>query len=92
MTWPHPWHPDIVDVQIAAIGSLAILAVPGEFTCVFLGSCSTYCSQIPFKPPETVLPAGRKRGRLKIAPKLTLGTIEMHTAFLNPFVCYKIQF
>ncbi|NXU36090.1 ASAH2 ceramidase, partial [Drymodes brunneopygia] len=32
MTWPHPWHPDIVDVQIAAIGSLAILAVPGEFT------------------------------------------------------------
>ncbi|NXD25071.1 ASAH2 ceramidase, partial [Spelaeornis formosus] len=32
MTSPHPWHPDIVDVQIAAIGSLAILAVPGEFT------------------------------------------------------------
>ncbi|OPJ79500.1 hypothetical protein AV530_001626 [Patagioenas fasciata monilis] len=32
MTRPHPWHPDIVDVQIVAIGSLAILAVPGEFT------------------------------------------------------------
>ncbi|XP_021237537.1 neutral ceramidase [Numida meleagris] len=32
MTWPHPWHPDIVDVQLAAIGSLAIVAVPGEFT------------------------------------------------------------
>ncbi|NWR71997.1 ASAH2 ceramidase, partial [Centropus unirufus] len=32
MTWPYPWHPDIVDVQIAAIGSLAIVAVPGEFT------------------------------------------------------------
>ncbi|XP_031458440.1 putative neutral ceramidase C [Phasianus colchicus] len=32
MTWPHPWHPDIVDVQIATIGSLAIVAVPGEFT------------------------------------------------------------
>ncbi|KFP92367.1 Neutral ceramidase, partial [Apaloderma vittatum] len=32
MTWPHPWHPDIVDVQIAAVGSLAIAAVPGEFT------------------------------------------------------------
>ncbi|XP_030341609.1 putative neutral ceramidase C [Strigops habroptila] len=32
MTWPHPWHPDIVDVQIVAIGSLAIIAVPGEFT------------------------------------------------------------
>ncbi|XP_069719947.1 neutral ceramidase isoform X1 [Phaenicophaeus curvirostris] len=32
MTWPHPWHPDVVDVQIAAIGSLAIVAVPGEFT------------------------------------------------------------
>jgi len=36
MTWPHPWHPDIVDVQIATIGSLAIVAVPGEFTYVFL--------------------------------------------------------
>ncbi|NXV45073.1 ASAH2 ceramidase, partial [Uria aalge] len=35
MTWPHPWHPDIVDVQIAAIGSLAIVAVPGEFTYEF---------------------------------------------------------
>ncbi|NXL89184.1 ASAH2 ceramidase, partial [Alectura lathami] len=32
MTRPHPWHPDIVDVQIATIGSLAIVAVPGEFT------------------------------------------------------------
>ncbi|NXY87709.1 ASAH2 ceramidase, partial [Alcedo cyanopectus] len=32
MTWPHPWHPDIVDVQIVTIGSLAIVAVPGEFT------------------------------------------------------------
>ncbi|XP_010006074.1 PREDICTED: neutral ceramidase [Chaetura pelagica] len=32
MTRPHPWHPDVVDVQLAAIGSLAIVAVPGEFT------------------------------------------------------------
>uniref|UniRef100_A0A8C8BRW1 Neutral ceramidase n=1 Tax=Otus sunia TaxID=257818 RepID=A0A8C8BRW1_9STRI len=32
MTRPHPWHPDIVDVQIAVIGSLAIVAVPGELT------------------------------------------------------------
>ncbi|XP_017688204.1 PREDICTED: neutral ceramidase [Lepidothrix coronata] len=32
MTRPHPWHPDVVDVQIAAIGSLAIVAVPGELT------------------------------------------------------------
>ncbi|XP_021094772.1 neutral ceramidase isoform X2 [Heterocephalus glaber] len=29
---PHPWHPDIVDVQIITLGSLAIAAVPGEFT------------------------------------------------------------
>ncbi|NXA55063.1 ASAH2 ceramidase, partial [Nothocercus julius] len=32
MTLPHPWHPDIVDVQLATIGSLAIVAVPGELT------------------------------------------------------------
>nr|XP_051679868.1 neutral ceramidase isoform X2 [Oryctolagus cuniculus] len=29
---PHPWHPDIIDVQIITIGSLAITAIPGEFT------------------------------------------------------------
>ncbi|XP_053495958.1 neutral ceramidase [Ictalurus furcatus] len=30
MTWPLPWHPEIVDVQIITIGSVAIVAVPGE--------------------------------------------------------------
>uniref|UniRef100_A0A2K6EGT7 Neutral ceramidase n=1 Tax=Propithecus coquereli TaxID=379532 RepID=A0A2K6EGT7_PROCO len=29
---PHPWHPDIVDVQIITLGSLAISAIPGELT------------------------------------------------------------
>ncbi|KAM3913365.1 putative neutral ceramidase C [Leptodactylus fuscus] len=29
---PIPWHPTIIDVQMITIGSLAILAVPGEFT------------------------------------------------------------
>uniref|UniRef100_A0A672Q112 Neutral ceramidase n=1 Tax=Sinocyclocheilus grahami TaxID=75366 RepID=A0A672Q112_SINGR len=32
MNSPLPWHPAIVDVQIITIGSLAIVAVPGEFT------------------------------------------------------------
>ncbi|XP_006005660.1 neutral ceramidase [Latimeria chalumnae] len=32
MSKPLPWHPDIVDIQIATIGSLAVVAVPGEFT------------------------------------------------------------
>ncbi|XP_031245949.1 neutral ceramidase isoform X2 [Mastomys coucha] len=32
LTKPHPWQPDIVDVQIVTLGSLAIAAVPGEFT------------------------------------------------------------
>lgn len=45
MTWPHPWHPDIVDVQIAAIGSLAVVAVPGEFTYVVLWPCFMCCSR-----------------------------------------------
>ncbi|XP_048191371.1 LOW QUALITY PROTEIN: neutral ceramidase-like [Perognathus longimembris pacificus] len=29
---PHPWHPDIVDVQIITLGFLAIATVPGELT------------------------------------------------------------
>ncbi|NP_001123830.1 N-acylsphingosine amidohydrolase (non-lysosomal ceramidase) 2 [Xenopus tropicalis] len=32
MSQPLPWHPTIVDVQMFTIGSLAMLAVPGEFT------------------------------------------------------------
>ncbi|KAM4715150.1 neutral ceramidase [Anableps anableps] len=32
MNWPLPWHPQIVDVQIITIGSVAVLAVPGEMT------------------------------------------------------------
>uniref|UniRef100_A0A3B4XK45 Neutral ceramidase n=1 Tax=Seriola lalandi dorsalis TaxID=1841481 RepID=A0A3B4XK45_SERLL len=32
MNWPLPWHPQIVDVQIITIGSVAVVAVPGEMT------------------------------------------------------------
>uniref|UniRef100_A0A3Q4B427 Neutral ceramidase n=1 Tax=Mola mola TaxID=94237 RepID=A0A3Q4B427_MOLML len=32
MTWPLPWHPEIIDVQIVTIGSVAVIAVPGEMT------------------------------------------------------------
>uniref|UniRef100_A0A8C6L8T5 Neutral ceramidase n=1 Tax=Nothobranchius furzeri TaxID=105023 RepID=A0A8C6L8T5_NOTFU len=32
MNWPLPWHPQIVDVQIVTIGSVAVIAVPGEMT------------------------------------------------------------
>ncbi|XP_015280090.1 PREDICTED: neutral ceramidase [Gekko japonicus] len=29
---PYPWHPKIIDIQIVRIGSVVILALPGEFT------------------------------------------------------------
>uniref|UniRef100_A0A8C3PF65 Neutral ceramidase n=1 Tax=Chrysemys picta bellii TaxID=8478 RepID=A0A8C3PF65_CHRPI len=29
---PYPWHPEIVDVQLFTIGSLSIVAFPGELT------------------------------------------------------------
>ncbi|KAG8523103.1 Neutral ceramidase [Galemys pyrenaicus] len=32
LSYPNPWHPDIVDVQIITIGSFAITAFPGELT------------------------------------------------------------
>uniref|UniRef100_A0A672FFL9 Neutral ceramidase n=1 Tax=Salarias fasciatus TaxID=181472 RepID=A0A672FFL9_SALFA len=32
INWPLPWHPQIIDVQIITVGSVAIVAVPGEFT------------------------------------------------------------
>ncbi|XP_068161996.1 neutral ceramidase [Antennarius striatus] len=32
MSWPLPWHPEIVDVQLMVVGSVAVVAVPGEMT------------------------------------------------------------
>ncbi|KAK7877164.1 hypothetical protein WMY93_032144 [Mugilogobius chulae] len=32
MSWPLPWHPTIIDVQMFVLGSVAVLAVPGEIT------------------------------------------------------------
>jgi neutral ceramidase len=32
LTWPYPWHPSIVPLQIARIGQLILVAVPGEFS------------------------------------------------------------
>ncbi|XP_029465651.1 putative neutral ceramidase C [Rhinatrema bivittatum] len=32
MLKPLPWHPNIVDIQMITIGSLAVAAIPGEFT------------------------------------------------------------
>ncbi|XP_036592351.1 neutral ceramidase [Trichosurus vulpecula] len=32
MSRPNPWHPEIVDVQIITLGSLAVAAIPGELT------------------------------------------------------------
>uniref|UniRef100_A0A4W4E0J3 Neutral ceramidase n=1 Tax=Electrophorus electricus TaxID=8005 RepID=A0A4W4E0J3_ELEEL len=56
MNWPLPWHPDVVDVQIITIGSVAVVAVPGEelemqkaFTnteVVITGLCNIYTHYI----------------------------------------------
>nr|XP_009605588.1 neutral ceramidase 2-like [Nicotiana tomentosiformis] len=32
MSWPYPWAPAILPIQIIRLGSLIILSVPGEFT------------------------------------------------------------
>eukprot|EP00128_Syssomonas_multiformis_P011758 Colp12_sorted_trinity150504_noHs@10555 len=32
LSWPYLWHPHVVPMQIARVGQLFIVAVPGEFT------------------------------------------------------------
>lgn len=32
MNWPYPWHPKIIPLQMARVGQLVLLAVPGEFS------------------------------------------------------------
>uniref|UniRef100_A0A8B9K200 Neutral ceramidase n=1 Tax=Astyanax mexicanus TaxID=7994 RepID=A0A8B9K200_ASTMX len=54
MNKPFPWHPAIVDVQMITIGSLALVAVPGEVTTMS-GRRIREAKQNAFTNPEVVV-------------------------------------
>ncbi|XP_006630538.1 neutral ceramidase [Lepisosteus oculatus] len=80
MTKPLPWHPDIVDVQIITVGSLAIVAVPGEVTT--MGGR---------RIREAVKNEMEFEGRLKNMEVVIAGLCNVYTHYITTYEEYQIQ-
>ncbi|XP_069756773.1 neutral ceramidase [Narcine bancroftii] len=80
MTKPLPWHPDIVDVQIITIGTLAIVAVPGEFT-----------TMSGRRLRETVKRELESTGSLKDVDVVIAGLCNVYTHYITTNEEYQVQ-
>nr|XP_056706465.1 neutral ceramidase [Euleptes europaea] len=79
LTKPYPWHPEIIDVQIVTIGSLAIVALPGEFT--------TMAGRRTREAVKSEFEAQGKAG-MHI---LLAGVCNVYTHYIATFEEYQIQ-
>uniref|UniRef100_A0A4W3KHD5 Neutral ceramidase n=1 Tax=Callorhinchus milii TaxID=7868 RepID=A0A4W3KHD5_CALMI len=80
MTKPLPWHPEIVDVQILTIGTLAIAAVPGEFT-----------TMSGRRLREAVKNELESTGLLKEVDVVVAGLSNAYTHYITTYEEYQIQ-
>uniref|UniRef100_A0A8C7XPX7 Neutral ceramidase n=1 Tax=Oryzias sinensis TaxID=183150 RepID=A0A8C7XPX7_9TELE len=80
MNWPLPWHPSVVDVQIITIGSVAILAIPGEMT--------TMAGRRLRAAVKKELEAAEK---FKNAEVVIAGLSNVYTHYITTFEEYQIQ-
>ncbi|XP_078269304.1 neutral ceramidase isoform X2 [Rhinoraja longicauda] len=80
MTKPVPWHPDIVDVQILTIGTMAIVAVPGEFT-----------TMSGRRLRETVKRELESSGSLKDIDVVVAGLCNVYTHYITTYEEYQVQ-
>ncbi|XP_041118240.1 neutral ceramidase isoform X2 [Polyodon spathula] len=80
MNVPLPWHPAIVDVQIITIGSLAIVAIPGEFT-----------TMAGRRMREAVKNELESRGSLGQMEVVIAGLCNIYTHYITTYEEYQIQ-
>ncbi|XP_059803421.1 neutral ceramidase isoform X1 [Hypanus sabinus] len=80
MSKPLPWHPDIVDVQILTIGTLAIVAVPGEFT-----------TMSGRRLRENVKRELESTGTLKDVDVVVAGLCNVYTHYITTYEEYQVQ-
>uniref|UniRef100_UPI00398EB897 neutral ceramidase n=1 Tax=Pristiophorus japonicus TaxID=55135 RepID=UPI00398EB897 len=80
MTKPLPWHPDIVDVQILTLGTLAIAAVPGEFT-----------TMSGRRLREAVKRELESTGSLKDVDVVVSGLCNVYTHYITTYEEYQVQ-
>ncbi|KAM6964436.1 neutral ceramidase isoform 1-T2 [Tautogolabrus adspersus] len=80
MNWPLPWHPQIVDVQIITIGSVAIVAVPGEMT-----------TMSGRRLREAVKQELQSEGAFRDVAVVIAGLSNIYTHYITTFEEYQVQ-
>uniref|UniRef100_A0A8C8CN42 Neutral ceramidase n=1 Tax=Oncorhynchus tshawytscha TaxID=74940 RepID=A0A8C8CN42_ONCTS len=80
MTWPLPWHPSIVDVQIITIGPVAIVAIPGEMT-----------TMSGRRIREAVKQELEAQGTFSNAEVVVAGLCNIYTHYITTYEEYQIQ-
>ncbi|KAK5880688.1 hypothetical protein CesoFtcFv8_021570 [Champsocephalus esox] len=80
MNWPLPWHPQIVDVQIITVGSVAVVAVPGEMT-----------TMSGRRLREAVKQELQSEGAFRDSEVVIAGLSNMYTHYITTFEEYQVQ-
>ncbi|XP_055746635.1 neutral ceramidase isoform X3 [Salvelinus fontinalis] len=80
MTWPLPWHPSIVDVQMITIGPVAIVAIPGEMT-----------TMSGRRIREAVKQELEAQGTFSNAEVVVAGLCNIYTHYITTYEEYQIQ-
>uniref|UniRef100_A0A667YJA3 Neutral ceramidase n=1 Tax=Myripristis murdjan TaxID=586833 RepID=A0A667YJA3_9TELE len=77
---PLPWHPDVVDVQILLIGSVAVVAAPGEMT-----------TMSGRRLREAVKQELESEGKLKDIEVVISGLSNIYTHYITTYEEYQVQ-
>ncbi|XP_042363772.1 neutral ceramidase [Plectropomus leopardus] len=80
MNWPLPWHPQIIDVQIITIGSVAVVAVPGEMT-----------TMSGRRLREAVKQELESEGAFRDSVVVIAGLSNVYTHYITTFEEYQVQ-
>ncbi|KAK5850381.1 hypothetical protein PBY51_001265 [Eleginops maclovinus] len=80
MNWPLPWHPQIVDVQIITVGSVSVVAVPGEMT-----------TMSGRRLREAVKQELQSEGAFKDSEVVIAGLSNIYTHYITTFEEYQVQ-
>ncbi|XP_074519931.1 neutral ceramidase [Halichoeres trimaculatus] len=80
MNWPLPWHPQIVDVQILTIGSVAVVAIPGEMT-----------TMSGRRMREAVKQELQSEGAFQDVEVVIAGLSNIYTHYITTFEEYQVQ-
>ncbi|XP_077359030.1 neutral ceramidase [Festucalex cinctus] len=82
MKFPLPWHPEIIDVQIVTVGSVAVVAVPGEIT--------TMAGRRLREAVQQELRSGSS-GAFVYADVVIAGLSNVYTHYITTYEEYQVQ-